>query len=105
MDPHPAPPRVRLCRAATAHRRGQRPARGDPVTALPLVGMVAKQSDSMPAMVGVLTGALNGADALPRRWREKMDRVRGHCLPHLTGTSLTAIADDLADASGGDPRH
>jgi len=60
--------------------------------------MVAKQSDSMPAMVGALTGALNGADALPRRWREKVDQVRGHCLPHLAGTSLVALADDLVTA-------
>ncbi|MEV8388927.1 MULTISPECIES: ADP-ribosylglycohydrolase family protein [unclassified Streptomyces] len=73
---------------------------GDPVTALPLAGMVAKQSDSMPAMVGALTGALRGADALPRRWLEKIDRVRGHCLPQLAGTSLTAVADDLIDARG-----
>lgn len=71
---------------------------GDPVTALPLAGMVAKQSDSMPAMVGALTGALHGVDALPHRWREKIDRVRGHCLPHLAGTFLTEIADDLVKA-------
>lgn len=74
---------------------------GDPVTALPLACMVAKQSDSMPAMVGALTGALAGADALPRRWREKVDRVRGHCLPHLADTSLVALADDLISASEG----
>jgi ADP-ribosylglycohydrolase len=72
---------------------------GDPVVALPLAGMVAKQSDSMPAMVGALTGALRGADALPQRWRGKVDLLRGHCLPHLAGTSLTAVADDLATAS------
>jgi ADP-ribosylglycohydrolase len=72
---------------------------GDPITALPLAGMVAKQSDSMPAMVGALTGALNGAEALPRTWREKVDEVRGHCLPHLAGTSLVAVADDLVTAS------
>ncbi|WP_405795448.1 ADP-ribosylglycohydrolase family protein [Streptomyces sp. NBC_01506] len=77
---------------------------GDPVTALPLAGMVAKQSDSMPAMVGALTGALNGADALPRRWCEKVDQVRGHCLPHLAGTSLTTVADGLVDANGGGTR-
>jgi hypothetical protein len=66
--------------------------------ALPLAGMAAKQSDSMPAMVGAITGALNGADALPRRWRDKVDEVRGHCLPHLAGTSLVAVADDLVTA-------
>lgn len=71
---------------------------GDPVTALPLAGMVAKQSDSMPAMVGALTGALSGSESLPARWREKVDQVRGHCLPHLAGTSLTAVADDLVTA-------
>jgi ADP-ribosylglycohydrolase len=72
---------------------------GDPVVALPLAGMIAKQSDSMPAMVGAITGALNGADALPRRWRDKVDEVRGHCLPHLAGQSLVAVADDLVTAA------
>jgi ADP-ribosylglycohydrolase len=72
---------------------------GDPTVALPLAGMIAKQSDSMPAMVGALTGALSGADALPQRWRDKLDVLRGHCLPHLAGTSLTAVADDLVAAS------
>ncbi|WP_344887170.1 ADP-ribosylglycohydrolase family protein, partial [Nonomuraea antimicrobica] len=72
---------------------------GDPVTALPLAGMVAKQSDSMPAMVGALTGALSGAEALPATWRAKVDRVRGHCLPQLSGTSLAAVADDLVAAN------
>jgi ADP-ribosylglycohydrolase len=72
---------------------------GDPTVALPLAGMIAKQSDSMPAMVGALTGALNGVEALPRRWRDKLDLLRGHCLPHLAGTSLTAIADQLVAAA------
>ncbi|SDU79000.1 ADP-ribosylglycohydrolase family protein [Jiangella alkaliphila] len=68
---------------------------GDPATAIPLAGMVAKQSDSMPAMVGALSGALHGEAALPSRWREKVDELRGHCLPHLAGRSLTAVADAL----------
>jgi ADP-ribosylglycohydrolase len=72
---------------------------GDPVIALPLAAMVAKQSDSMPAMVGAITGALNGADVLPLRWRDKVDLLRGHCLPHLAGTSLTSIADNLVAGS------
>ncbi|MFE2041348.1 ADP-ribosylglycohydrolase family protein [Streptomyces sp. NPDC059477] len=75
---------------------------GNPVTALPLAGMVAKQSDSMPAMVGALAGALHGAHTLPVRWREKVDQVRGHCLPHLAGTSLITLADDLVSAREGD---
>src|SRR5882757_9602857 len=72
---------------------------GDPSVALPLAGMIAKQSDSMPAMVGALTGALNGAEALPQRWRDKLYLLRGHCLPHLADTSLTAIADQLVIAA------
>ena len=75
---------------------------GEADTAIPLAGMVAKQSDSMPAMVGALTGALTGAATLPRRWMEKVDLVRGHCLPHLAGTSLVAVADDLARANEDD---
>jgi len=58
-----------------------------------------QQSDSMPAMVGALTGALNGAEALPQRWRDKLYLLRGHCLPHLADTSLTAIADQLVIAA------
>jgi ADP-ribosylglycohydrolase len=74
---------------------------GDLVTAVPLAGMVAKQSDSMPAMVGALTGAMSGAGALPSRWLEKVDLLRGHCLPYLAGKSLVAIADELAEAGAG----
>ena len=77
---------------------------GDPTVALPLAGMIAKQSDSMPAMVGALTGAVHGAEALPKRWRDKLDVLRGHCLPHLAGASLTAIADDLVTANQKDRR-
>ncbi|HWG25960.1 ADP-ribosylglycohydrolase family protein [Actinospica sp.] len=77
---------------------------GDPTVALPLAGMVAKQSDSMPAMVGALTGALNGVEALPQRWRDKLDLLRGHCLPHLAGTSLTALADQLVAAAQKDDK-
>jgi ADP-ribosylglycohydrolase len=77
---------------------------GDPTVALPLAGMIAKQSDSMPAMVGALTGTLSGVEALPRRWRDKLDLLRGHCLPHLAGTSLTALADQLVAATRKDDK-
>jgi len=70
---------------------------GDLVTAVPLAGMVAKQSDSMPAMVGALTGAMSGAGALPRRWLESVDLLRGHCLPSVAGKSLVAVADQLVE--------
>jgi hypothetical protein len=41
---------------------------------------------------------VEGAGALPHRWRDKVDEVRGHCLPHLAGMSLVAVADDLVTA-------
>jgi ADP-ribosylglycohydrolase len=38
---------------------------GDPMTAIPAAATIAKQADSVPAMVGAVTGALAGVDRLP----------------------------------------
>ncbi len=74
-------------------------ARGDPVVAIPAAATVAKQADSVPAMVGALTGALKGERSLPQSWVSRVDRLRGLCLPALAGVSLTELADALLAAS------
>lgn len=71
---------------------------GDPKDGVPAAATVAKQADSVPAMVGALTGALSGAGALPDAWTTRVDCLRGVCLPALTGQSLTGLADALVGA-------
>lgn len=71
---------------------------GDPERAVPAAGTVAKQSDSMPAMVGALCGALRGERSLPGQWRRKVQVLRGICVPGLTGTDLVDLADRLLAA-------
>jgi ADP-ribosylglycohydrolase len=69
---------------------------GDPMTAIPAAATIAKQADSVPAMVGALTGALAGEDRLPATWRAKVATLRGVCVPALKGVSLADLADRLA---------
>jgi ADP-ribosylglycohydrolase len=71
---------------------------GDPMVAVPAAATVAKQADSVPAMVGALTGALSGARALPAAWTTRVDRLRGICVPALEGLSLVELADALVAA-------
>ncbi|GAA0373190.1 ADP-ribosylglycohydrolase family protein [Bacillus horti] len=60
-----------------------------------LASLLPKQADSMPAMVGALAGALQGADVVTEAWRESLDPVKGICIPSIEGSSLWQIANDL----------
>lgn len=71
---------------------------GDPMIAIPAATTVAKQADSMPAMVGAISGALAGVDRLPAAWRTRAVTLRGVCVPELEGVSLTDLADKLIGA-------
>jgi ADP-ribosylglycohydrolase len=68
---------------------------GDPGTAIPAATTIAKQADTMPAMVGAITGAVSGAGHLPAAWAAKVEVLHGICIPALQGTSLTDLADKL----------
>lgn len=61
-----------------------------------LASLLPKQSDSMPAMVGALAGASEGANAVPETWKEALDKIKGICIPSLQGTSLKSVAAKLA---------
>ncbi|MDQ1204493.1 ADP-ribosylglycohydrolase family protein [Microbacterium sp. SORGH_AS_0862] len=72
--------------------------------AIPLSLAIARKADSLPAFVGAFCGALGGG-AAPEHWSE-LDAVRGHLLPAVAGTSLDAVAADLAaHARRGRNRH
>ncbi|WP_226618685.1 ADP-ribosylglycohydrolase family protein [Cytobacillus firmus] len=69
---------------------------GDLQKGIQLASLLPKQSDSMPAMVGALSGALQGANAVPETWKEALDEIKGICIPSLQGTRLKDIAAKLA---------
>ena len=73
---------------------------GDPMTAIPAAATIAKQTDSVPAMVGAISGALAGVDRLPAAWRTRAATLRGVCVPELQGVSLSDLADKLIAAAG-----
>lgn len=68
---------------------------GDFKMSVQLAGMVPKQSDSMPAMVGALIGTLQGVDAIPETWTKAIDTLKGICVPHLKGVSIQSVANRL----------
>ena len=78
-----------------------RVAEGDPGLAIPAAATVIKQADSMPAMVGAITGAVAGAERLPQAWATKVATLRGICIPTLAGVSLVDLADELLAAGPG----
>lgn len=69
---------------------------GDLARACATANLIPRAADSLPAMVGALCGALQGADAVPAGWRAALGSVRGLALPFLAGTRLEAVAQALA---------
>ena len=68
---------------------------GDPQVAIPAAATIAKQADSVPALVGAITGALAGAEQLPAAWVSRVEILRGICVPALEGVRLSDLADKL----------
>ncbi|PSK92363.1 ADP-ribosylglycohydrolase [Murinocardiopsis flavida] len=66
-----------------------------PEAAIQAASLLSRQSDSLPAMVGAMTGAAAGADALPEEWRTEVDEVRGVLVPGVAGTRLGTLATRL----------
>jgi ADP-ribosylglycohydrolase len=73
---------------------------------LPLGCLVAnsipKAADSLPAMVGALCGAHQGAGAVSPQWQAQLVQCRGICLPFLQGTRLDECARRLAQRVEGE---
>jgi ADP-ribosylglycohydrolase len=70
-------------------------ANGNPQVAIPAAATIAKQADSVPALVGAITGALAGAHQLPPAWASRVETLRGICVPALEGVRLSELADKL----------
>jgi ADP-ribosylglycohydrolase len=67
--------------------------------AVTLALSIPKAADSLPALVGALCGAYEGAAAIDPMWRLQLNEMRGLCLPFLAGVTLEATAQALAGAA------
>ncbi|MGW2524014.1 ADP-ribosylglycohydrolase family protein [Streptomyces sp. NPDC001617] len=71
--------------------------------AVPAAACLSRVADSAPALTGALTGALGGADSIPRTWRDACRTLSGCALPRLTGTDLVELAELLESAQPAPP--
>ncbi|MGW1213062.1 ADP-ribosylglycohydrolase family protein [Streptomyces sp. NPDC002499] len=78
-------------------------ARGRIAEAVPAAACLSRVADSAPALVGALTGALSGGDAIPATWRDACRTLSGCALPRLTGTDLVELAGLLEAAQPAPP--
>lgn len=53
---------------------------------------VGRDADTIAAMAGGMAGALHGSEAVPERWRARINRVRGHCIRAVADTDLAELA-------------
>ena len=57
----------------------------------------AKTADSVPALVGALSGAMTAQEFISPDWRERFRQLQGICLPTLAGVDYVELAERLAD--------
>lgn len=63
---------------------------------------IGRDSDTIAAMAGAIAGALHGAEALPRAWRDQVRHVAGRCITATAGTDLIDLADALVARAAAD---
>jgi ADP-ribosylglycohydrolase len=73
---------------------------GDLQQAVTLANAIPKAADSLPALVGALCGAYQGAAPISPRWRDQLNPCRGICLPFLQGIRLDETAQALVQRAG-----
>ncbi|HEY1639292.1 MAG TPA: ADP-ribosylglycohydrolase family protein [Streptosporangiaceae bacterium] len=73
-------------------------ARGDYVDAVLGGTNVGRDADTIAAMAGGMAGALHGAQAVPERWRSRINLVRGDCITATAGTDLAELAREFERA-------
>jgi ADP-ribosylglycohydrolase len=69
----------------------------DPMQAMTAANTIARAADSLPALVGALTGAHSGVGSLPTGWRACVAEARGVCLPFTAATNLALTAKRLLE--------
>ncbi|GAA1874512.1 ADP-ribosylglycohydrolase family protein [Asanoa iriomotensis] len=68
---------------------------GSPAEALGAAALLPKAGDTLPALVGALSGAAHGVSALPLTWIAPVERLAGICVPSTEGVRLHELAAAL----------
>ncbi|MCE7985549.1 MAG: hypothetical protein DYG89_30610 [Caldilinea sp. CFX5] len=71
--------------------------RGDLQQAVLLANALPKAADSLPALVGALCGAYQGAGSLSPLWQAQLNGCRGLCLPFVADVHLDQVAQQLVN--------
>jgi len=66
---------------------------------------VGRDSDTIAAMAGAMAGALHGAEAVPARWRQQINIIKGHCIHATAGIDIMALARQLSERIAGGVQH
>jgi ADP-ribosylglycohydrolase len=72
-------------------------ANGDFQRSIILGSNFGRDADTIAAIAGALSGALQGFGAIPSRWVEKVRIAAGNCLPFTKGKDIVSVAEALAD--------
>jgi ADP-ribosylglycohydrolase len=60
-------------------------------------GNFGRDADTISAIVGAISGAMNGMESIPAAWVEKVRLTTGVCLPFTKGMDLFDVASKLSD--------
>ena len=71
--------------------------KGDFKSAVMAAASFAKTADSVPALVGALSGAMTAQEFISHDWRERFRQLQGICVPTLAGVDYVELTERLAD--------
>ena len=60
-------------------------------------GNFGRDADTISAIVGAISGALNGMNSIPSKWIDKVRITTGVCLPFTKGMDLFEVASQLSE--------
>jgi ADP-ribosylglycohydrolase len=69
---------------------------GDFAKAVPFGVRFGRDADTIGAIVGSMAGALGGEQAIPERWRIRVQASTGACIGFVADRQITDIADQLS---------
>ncbi|MBX3085930.1 MAG: ADP-ribosylglycohydrolase family protein [Anaerolineae bacterium] len=68
--------------------------------AVPAGVRLGRDADTIAAIVGSLSGAYGGEDAIPDDWQRRVYKSTGKCIGFVGGMVITEVADQLVEQGG-----
>ncbi|MFA6457361.1 MAG: ADP-ribosylglycohydrolase family protein [Bacteroidota bacterium] len=69
-------------------------------TAVMTSSMFAKSGETLPAMVGALSGAMDTSMTVSEQWMNAIRTMKGICIPSLAGKDYTTLAMQISNMAG-----